>query len=363
MPSTLSPGSIHRRLLAVLGAAATLAFAGCGGDDETTDSASASTPSDATFPATVEHRYGTTTVEKKPERIAVVGYTEQDTVLALGYKPVAVTEWYGEQPYATWPWAQAALGDAKPTVLSASDGIQFEKLVETRPDLIIGTNSGMTKADYTKLSKIAPTIAAPKGGTDYFSPWEDQTMQVARALGKPAAAERLISDIKAKYAKVAAEHPEFAGKTATFSQNAFYEGKLYVYPDGLSTEFLTMLGLEITPGLGKYAPAVGQQAEFSAENVDKIDADVLVVAAEADKDIPALEKVGTYARLGAVKGKRTIYTDPILSGAIYFISPLSLPYVLDRLTPQLVNALAGKQPAAIVDSADPSTPETTPTTP
>ena len=51
-------------------------------------------------------------------------------MLQLGYKPIATTEWYGEQPYATWPWAQEALGDAKPTVLDNSDGFDVEKLAE-----------------------------------------------------------------------------------------------------------------------------------------------------------------------------------------------------------------------------------------
>ena len=57
--------------------------AGCGADEP--DSAPpAAPPADAAFPATVEHKFGTTTVPAQPERIAVVGLTEQDTVLALG---------------------------------------------------------------------------------------------------------------------------------------------------------------------------------------------------------------------------------------------------------------------------------------
>ena len=44
-----------------------------------------------------------------------------------------------------------------------------------------------------------------------------------------------------------------------------------------------------------------------------------------------------------------MFTDGVLAGAIYFISPLSLPYVLDRLTPQLEAAVAGKAPRRIVE--------------
>ena len=43
--------------------------------------------------------------------------------------------------------------------LLAIDGLQFEDIKKLEPDLIIGTNAGLTQEDYTELSKIAPTIA------------------------------------------------------------------------------------------------------------------------------------------------------------------------------------------------------------
>ena len=166
---------------------ALVAVAACGSDDDAPTAAGEGTTSTepaAVFPVTVEHAYGSTTVPSAPERIAVVGLTEQDIVLALGQVPIATTEWYGDQPSAVWPWAQEQLGGAKPTVLSVADGFQFEKIAGLKPDLIIGTNSGMTKADYEKLSALAPTIAGVKGGTEYFSPWDQQTELVAAAMGK-----------------------------------------------------------------------------------------------------------------------------------------------------------------------------------
>ena len=44
---------------------------------------------------------------------------------------------------------------------------------------------------------------------------------------------------------------------------------------------------------------------------------------------------------------RAVYTDATLSGAMYFVSPLSLPYVLDELVPQLEAALDGRAPRRI----------------
>ena len=181
--------------------ASLLLLAGCGGssdDDDRSAAAATAAPAadDATFPQTVEHNFGSTTVEAKPERIAVVGLTEQDTVLQLGYKPIATTEWYGDQPYAVWPWAQAALGDSKPTVLENADGFDVEKLAELRPDLIIGVNSGMDKKAYEQLSKLAPTIPAGKGSTDFFSAWDEQVALISQALGKPEEGRKLVEKVR-----------------------------------------------------------------------------------------------------------------------------------------------------------------------
>jgi iron complex transport system substrate-binding protein len=58
-------------------------------------------------------------------------------------------------------------------------------------------------------------------------------------------------------------------------------------------------------------------------------------------------KVKLFPRIPAVARNRAVYTDATLSGAMYFVSPLSLPYVLDKLLPQLDAALDGRAPRRI----------------
>ena len=234
---------------------------------------------------TVPHKFGETTIEAEPERVVSVGYTEHDVLLQLGVVPVGVTDWYGDQPFATWPWAQELLGDAEPEVLSLTDGFEYEKIAALEPDLIIGTNAGMTEKDYELLSAIAPTVTSVEGSTQYFSSWSDQTLQIARAFGREADGQQLIDDVDAAHAEVAAEHPEYAELSAVFSQGGPYDGILYVYPDGLSTDFLTDLGFQYLQGLEEYAPEAGSQAEISAENVDLIEADVVVFATESQEHV------------------------------------------------------------------------------
>ncbi len=91
--------------------------------------------------------------------------------------------------------------------------------------------------------------------------------------------------------------------TATFSQGGPYDGLLYVYPAGLSTDFLTDLGFTMTTGFEEYAPEEGSQAEISAENVGLIDADVIVFATEDQKMFDGLQEFGTVGSLDAVTGE------------------------------------------------------------
>jgi iron complex transport system substrate-binding protein len=111
-----------------------------------------------------------------------------------------------------------------------------------------------------------------------------------------------------------------------------------------------MLGFTINPKLTPLVKKRGEQVAISAERLDVLDADVIVFATEEPSDIAALRKVPTFNKLAAVSQHRAVYTDGTLAGALYFITPLSLPYVLERLTPQLEAAVAGTAPQKVVDA-------------
>lgn len=329
--------------------------AGCG--DSENDGGSAATAATGTtaagagFPATVRHKFGTTTVPAAPQRIVSVGLTEHDTLLALGHRPIALTEWYGDQPDGVWPWAKEAMGDARPQILHNSDGFEFERIAALKPDLIVGTNAGMRKADYEKLSALAPTIAGVPGGTDYFSRWDEQVELIAQALGEPEQGRRLVADVRRAFADAAAQHPELSGKTVSFNQNGFYDGLIYSYPDGLNTEFLTYLGLRIEPRVTALADRAGEQVGISAERLDVLDSDIALFATERASDVSALLKIPTFRGMRAVAGNHAVYTDGTLAGALYFMTPLSLQYVVERLPQELARAAAGRAPRALVGGA------------
>src|SRR5690606_22750836 len=185
------------------------------------------------------------------------------------------------------------------------------------------------------------------GSAGYFSDWKEQTRQIAKAVGRSAAGEDLITSVEQAYADAAAEHPEFAGLTATFSQATPSEGVIWVYPDGLNTDFLTDLGFTITPGLEKYSPNPDEQAQISEENVHLLEADVIVFATESADGIDRVLNFGTMKSLEAVKENRTIYTDAVLAGGIYLLPPLSHNYQPEQLVPPLGPAVRGEYPRQI----------------
>ncbi|MET0196123.1 MAG: iron-siderophore ABC transporter substrate-binding protein [Rhodococcus fascians] len=331
------------RWAAAAAAAALLLSACSSSSDDTASTPTSGSESSGAFPVTVDHAFGETTVESEPQRVVSVGYTEQDTLLALGVIPVGVTEWYGEQPYATWPWAQDALGDAQPEVLDIADGFQYERIVGLEPDLIIATNAGLDQESYDRLSEIAPTIAHSGEYSEYFEPWDVQARSIGAAVGKKDEVENLIAGVDEKFAAARAEHPEFEGTKAIFLQNAIYDGDAIAYQNGLSTDFLTDLGFVVPSDIDEFAPADGSgQAYIPLENLSVLDsADVLLWGTEKPEDRTALEQERVYRNLERVKENKLVFTDGVTAGAIYFTSVLSLPYVIDKLVPAFAGTLAG----------------------
>src|SRR5690625_1446254 len=297
--------------------AATL-LAGCSSDDHH-DSA-------APGPVTVAHLFGETTVAEPPERVVCAGYTGQDDLLALGVVPVAVTAWFGDQPFAVWPWAQQRLGDAEPAVLDLNNGIAVDRIAELRPDLIIATNAGVDADTYQRLSAIAPTVPQ-SGGEAFFKPWKVQAAAIGKAVHQPQQMQSLIDGVDAKFADVAAAHPGFAGKKALLLSGRLENGEVAA-TTGWRTDFLSQLGFTVAD-----APAVVDRDRSGATLGG---ADVLLWTTESDDERRALLDDPDIAAFES----RSVFTTKEQAGAIAFASPLSYPLVAEQL-PGLITTVVG----------------------
>lgn len=294
----------------------------------------------ATFPVTIGHKYGSTTIDARPERIVTVGLTDHDALLALDIVPVGTSEWFGGYPGSVWPWAQHKLGDQIPEAVGG-DSINFEKIAALQPDLILALFSGVTQEEYDLLAQIAPTVAQPADYVDYGVPWQELTVTVGKAVGKQAEAEAMVADVEAKFAEVRAAHPEFEGATSVVATP--YQG-IWVYgPQDVRGRFLTLLGFTLPEGLAEITGAEFG-GNLSMERADLLDVDVIIWLdpedAEGELGGPVYQSLPVHT-----EGREVFldsYSDPV-GGATSFVSVLSLPFLLDELAPQLASAIEGDQ--------------------
>ncbi len=281
---------------------------------------------------TVKHIFGETKIPAPPKRVVSAGFTEQDDLLALGVVPIAVTDWFGGQPFGVWPWAQPKLGGAQPVVLNLNDGIQADQIASLKPDLIVATNAGLDQDTYTKLSAIAPTIAQ-SGPDAFFEPWKDQATLIGQAVFKADDMTKLIAAVGDKFASVGKNNPQFAGKKVLLLGGTFYEDSVRVTTPGWRTDFLTEMGFTI-PDTG--GGLVSRDKMASVLDV----ADVLIWTTESDDEQAALLADPVVAKLQATVQRRNVFTGKDLAGAIAFASTLSYPVVADQLPPLISKVLA-----------------------
>ncbi|SFO37297.1 iron-siderophore ABC transporter substrate-binding protein [Actinomadura madurae] len=346
----LRPPRAARLIAAFVSLLLTTALASACGSDEA-DTPAAAGAAGGAFPVTIAHKYGQTTIKAEPKRIVTVGLTDQDAVLALGKVPVGTTEWFGEYPGAIGPWAKDKVGGASlPTVLKdTGTGPQVEKIAALRPDLILAVYGGLTDKQYQSLSKFAPVVAQPKQYVDYGVPWQEQTKMIGKALGKDAEAGKLVTALEQKFAKARADNPEFDGKTAVTGTP--YEGHFVYGRQDLRTRTLALLGFSLPEDLDKVVGTKEFGVSISKERTDLLDQDVIVwTVAEVAKEMPKLHADKLYADLNVVKQGREVYVgENTPYGVAYsFQSVLSLPFVIDRLVPQLKAAVDGN-PATKVE--------------
>lgn len=338
MPATLVPPRIdtatRRQVLG--GAGVLLLTAACGNELGPTATGTGGVP------ILVTHQYGTTEIPAPPKRVVTVGLTDHDPVLALGLEPVGVAEWYGDYPYAAWPWAQYELGTATPQIVATSTAIEFEAVAALQPDLITAVNYGLTRDQYDTLSQIAPTVGPSGRYPEYGTPWQVLTRMIGRSVGRPRGAEQLVRDVENRFAAARRKHPGFAERTAAFVLPA-PDGTLHLYASvDVRARFLRSFGFAIPERLDRVA---GEKfyAEVSFERLGLLDGiDVLVwdAANSPPGKIEEIQNGALYQQLDLAR--HSIFVeDTVTLGAIAWSTVLSLPLAIDRLVPRLAATVDG----------------------
>jgi len=340
------------RIVAVATAAAVaLGLAACSTTAETGSEPSAATTGDgsgaAEFPITIEHALGTTTIEALPERVATVNWANHEVPLALGVVPVgmAAANFGDDDGDGLLPWVEERLeelGAETPVLFDETDGIDFEAVSDTAPDVILAAYSGLTQEDYDTLSEIAPVVAYPE--TAWATPWREMIQLNSEAIGLGAQGDALIAEIEQEIADVTAQHPQLAGAATMFlthvDESDLSQVSFYTRHDTRAL-FFEDLGLA-TPGSIADASATTDKFALtvSAEQVDTFaDVDVIVTYGGADL-VAVLEADPLLSQIPAVANGAIVSlpgSSPV--GTAANPTPLAISWVLDDYVALLAEAV------------------------
>lgn len=292
---------------------------------------------DGEFPVTIEHRFGSTTINSEPTRVVTFGPTDEDMVLALGRVPVGLTDWWGNyEAGKPWPWAESLLAGTEYAVIPLDGEVHYEEILALQPDLIIGQYCGMAAEDYERLSQIAPTVAQSGDYEDWRTPWQVMSRTIAEALGKADEGERLVAEVEATFAHLAKANPQFAETTVLYVERG--DGTFTIRGGNEPrVQVLTNLGLSVPE---QYANLGEFGQEFSDEQMHLLDeADVLVWLTDEPSQA-SLEANPLFQQLRATKeGRNVLVSDETLQAAINWSSVLSLPYAAEYLATLIAEVL------------------------
>ncbi|GAA4053354.1 ABC transporter substrate-binding protein [Arthrobacter methylotrophus] len=345
--------SVHpRRALLKTAGAATAALAvvalsltGCSPGLATSNSAPIQ-GSSGQFPVTIKNVFGETTIKAQPQRVVTVSWVNDDVALALGVVPVGVPKnAWGNNGKGSTPWKDAALeklgagfGTPKaPAQFSEADGINFTEIAKLAPDVILAAYSGLTEADYKKLSEIAPVVAQPE--LPYGTPWQEATTIIGKALGKNSEAVKLVSDTEATIKNKVSAFPQLAGKTFIYGNLEPAKGdgvNVYTTNDN-RPRFLSEIGMKPAPVVENASKGSKEFfVPWSAEKANELSSDVFVTWVPDSKTTDQIKTDPLLGQIPAIKkGALVADSDNTLTLAISASSPLSLPWALDMFLPQL----------------------------
>ncbi|NJL56699.1 iron-siderophore ABC transporter substrate-binding protein [bacterium] len=138
----------------------------------------------------IQHMAGETCVPYRSKRIATLYTPALANVLALGIKPIAITQATGTFE-AFPPYLKDEVNGIE-LVATAGDVINLEKLLNLKPDLILGWDHHISV--YPLLSRISPTLLPQSSVEASGENWKEYLRFLAEALEKQDAAQQILSN-------------------------------------------------------------------------------------------------------------------------------------------------------------------------
>lgn len=306
--------------------------------------AGAALAQDPSYPLIIDHAFGQSVIPQRPERVATVAWANHEVPLALGIVPVgfAAADFGDEDGDGLLPWVKARLDELEadvPSLFDEGDGIDFEAVAASDPDVILAAYSGLSRSDYDMLSQIAPVVAYPEA--PWATDWREMIRLNAAGLGMASEGAALIGRLEARISETVAEHPSLSGKSAMFithldstdlSVIRFYSA------NDTRVKFFGDLGLSL-PASVQAVTLPGQfSGETSAELIDQFD-DVDIFVCYGSPDLrERLMADPLVAHMPAVANGAVVMLENDAVGTGANPTPLSIPWVLEDYANLLADA-------------------------
>lgn len=335
--------TLTRQLTAAAAGLALLATTGCAataGNTAPAPSSATAEAADVTYPLTLDHAMGPTTIDSQPKRVVALDPSYIDATLLLGAELVGFVQYRQDpdNPFAPY------LGDVKDATKDAVNvgtmaEPNLEKILELEPDLIVSAKVRQ-EALYPQLAKIAPTIFSVSTGPT----WKENVVFLGEALGKKGKAEKLVADYEAR-AKAVGDEILAKKPDATYSLVRFTGGdtaRLYSSKSFIG-EIMSDMGVPRPQG----QPDSTEQifVPLSQEQILGADADIVLVSAftpdgaEGDASRAQKEKFTTNPLWNRLKGNilevddGTFLASVSIQGAHAVITDLAKQYGVDPHLP------------------------------
>ncbi|MEU8579437.1 ABC transporter substrate-binding protein [Streptomyces abikoensis] len=313
--------------LAAVGAAALL-LTGCGSDSDS-GSGSDKTKSEAASGGgtrTIKDATGTAVkVPAHPKRVVTLTQEDLDAVLALGVKPVGITNGQGlNKP-------PAYLEDKVKGISVVGNLLQpvMDKVIAAKPDLILAGDL-QDENVLKQLREITPATLVTMAPTD---DWKLSFRGVANAVNSLDKANKVIADYEAKAKKAGEELGENKGAEVSIVR---------WNPDGPSWMEKKQFASGVALDMGLKRPKTQDKdgnahtPALSLEKISEIDGDWLFLStltSDGEKALKDVQEKPAYKDLNAVKKNHAV----TVNGSVWSTrgGPLASDVVIDDITKAL----------------------------
>jgi len=256
----------------------TLLFSGCTTSSSTEPSLTAGTPTAAAQnqlqTKVVKHLMGETKIPTSPQRIAVNGL--EDIMLALDAPMVHAQSLKGQYLYDR-------LQEKKIPSVYTPGSINYESILDSKPDLIVANLLASDKESYEQLSKIAPTIVYDR------SDWQSSIVAIGKAINREDKAASIIQAYEEKLSKAKAAILAKIGtdRTLAFIRPSSKDVQLFFPEFSYTSIAYEDLGMTLDPVLAKLREKEEEDSwgvEASLETLPNLSADYLFVTAGGSFD-------------------------------------------------------------------------------